>query len=138
MEAEARKAFRMTTLEKEEQELMRDILYDEDQLRQTAPKGDQRKELKFALEIARLKLKINGLEIEIENIVTDEERRRKEQQIETNQQELVATKQLLHDFNQFRFSLPQQMAVAQQGNIIHSFVNEITFLISFQSQSHRS
>jgi VIT1/CCC1 family predicted Fe2+/Mn2+ transporter len=89
--AEARKAFKLATLEREELELMNDISNHENQL-QTALNDDQRKELKLALKIARLELEINGYKIDLENATTEEERRRKEQHIETKEV-------LLHDLN---------------------------------------
>ena len=89
--AEARKAFRLATLEREEQELMNDISNHENQL-QTALNDDRRKELKLALEIARLKLEINGYKIDLENAATDEERRCIKQEIKTKEV-------LLHDLN---------------------------------------
>jgi VIT1/CCC1 family predicted Fe2+/Mn2+ transporter len=73
--AEARKAFKLATLEREELELMNDISNHENQL-QTALNDDQRKELKLALKIARLELEINGYKIDLENATTEEEKRR--------------------------------------------------------------
>jgi hypothetical protein len=55
--AEARKAFKLATLEREELELMNDISNHENQLL-TALNDDQRKELKLALKIARLVIKL--------------------------------------------------------------------------------
>jgi VIT1/CCC1 family predicted Fe2+/Mn2+ transporter len=73
--AEARKAFKLATLEREELELMNDISNHENQLL-TALNDDQRKELKLALKIARLELEINGYKIDLENATTEEEKRR--------------------------------------------------------------
>ena len=82
---------------------MNDISNHENQF-QTAI-DDQKKEFKLALEIARLKLDINGYKTDLENAATDEERRWKEKQIETKELLLL------------RLS-PQQMQVAQPGNKI--------------------
>jgi LmbE family N-acetylglucosaminyl deacetylase len=73
--AEARKAFRLATLEREELELMNDISNHENQL-ETALNDDRRKELQSALEIARVKLEIAGYKIEYENATIVEEKRR--------------------------------------------------------------
>jgi VIT1/CCC1 family predicted Fe2+/Mn2+ transporter len=69
-------------LEKEEQRLINEISHHENQL-ETELNDSKRKELLLALEIASLKLKINGLELEIyaykialENATTDEEKQR--------------------------------------------------------------
>ena len=90
---------------------MNEISNHENQL-QTALDDDQRKELKLALRIARLKLEINGYKIDLQNAATDEERRRNKKIIETTNQ------LLLHDLNQLRGLPPQPMQVAQQGNLI--------------------
>jgi hypothetical protein len=71
--AEARKAFRLATLEREEQELINDISDHENQL-QTAFNDGKRKELQSALKIARVKLEITGYKIEYENATTVEEK----------------------------------------------------------------
>jgi hypothetical protein len=58
----------------EREEIRQDIALYRGQL-QTALDDDRRKELKLALEIARLKLEINGYKIDLENAATDEEKR---------------------------------------------------------------
>jgi hypothetical protein len=75
--ADARKAFRLATFGREEQELINDISKQENQL-QTALQvnADRRKELQSALEIARVKLEIAGYKIEYENARTVEQKRR--------------------------------------------------------------
>jgi LmbE family N-acetylglucosaminyl deacetylase len=73
--AEARKAFRLATFGREEQELINDISNQENQL-QTALNADRRKELQSALEIARVKMEIAGYKIEYENATTVEQKRR--------------------------------------------------------------
>jgi hypothetical protein len=72
---EPRKAFRLATLEKEEQRLINEISHHENQL-ETELNDSKRKELLLALEIASLKLEINGYEIDLENAATDEEKQR--------------------------------------------------------------
>jgi hypothetical protein len=66
----------LTSLEllEEREEIRQDIALYRGQL-QTTLDDDRRKELKLALEIARLKLEINGYKIDLENAATDEEKR---------------------------------------------------------------
>jgi hypothetical protein len=73
--AEASKAFRLATLEREEQRLINKINHHENQL-QTELNDSKREELISALEIAGLKLEINGYKIDLENATTVEEKRR--------------------------------------------------------------
>ena len=83
--AEARKAFRLATLEREEQRLINEINHHENQL-ETELNDSKREELiLIKLKINGLKLEINGYKIELENAATDEERRRTKQQIETKE-----------------------------------------------------
>jgi septal ring factor EnvC (AmiA/AmiB activator) len=76
------------------------------------------------LETALLNRENIVIKIALINTTNDEERRRKEQQIETN-------KQLIHDLNQFRLLPTQQMQVAQQGNLIFlsHFVSSYCFIL---------
>jgi hypothetical protein len=79
-----RKAFRLATLEREEQRLINEIFDHETQL-QTELNDSEKRELISAMDIARLKLEINDYKIELVNVATDEERIRKEKQIETKE-----------------------------------------------------
>lgn len=82
--AEARKAFRLTTLKREEQRLINEINHHENQL-ETELNDSKREELILKLKINGLELEINGYKIDLENAATDEERIRKEKQIETKE-----------------------------------------------------
>lgn len=116
----------LETLEWKIQNLIYDISYLEDQLdeRRGGLGDDQRKVLTSVLEIAREKLKINGLElhiyaskIELESATTDEERRLKDQQIEAKEQEKTAHTLVLHDLKvQLRSFEAQEI---QPGTHIH-------------------
>jgi hypothetical protein len=64
--------------------------------------------LRLLLEIALLKREIIGFKISLLNTTNEEERTRKEQQIETKEQQILV-------LNQLRLLPPQQMAVAQPG-----------------------
>jgi hypothetical protein len=83
----------LTSLEllEEREEIRQDIALYRGQL-QTALDDDRRKELKLALEIARLKLEINGYKIDLENAATDEERK-------SHKQDIKSKEVLLHDLN---------------------------------------
>jgi hypothetical protein len=95
MGTEARKAFRLVTLEREEQELMNDISNHENQL-ERALDDDQRKELISALKIARLELEINGYKIDLENATTVEDKRRLSDLIKTTRDTLNELLQQKH------------------------------------------
>ncbi len=69
-----------------------------------------RKELFLALKINLLERELTAYKIELENAATDQERKRKEKQIETKEL-------LLYQLRQITL-LPQQMQLTQQGNRI--------------------
>jgi hypothetical protein len=75
MATSERKAFRLATMEREEQRLINEISNHENQL-QTELNHSKRKELISALEIAGLKLEINGYKIDLGSATTVEEKRR--------------------------------------------------------------
>jgi hypothetical protein len=71
--AEARKASRLATFEREEQRLLNEINHHENQL-ETELNDSKRKEVLLALEIAGLELESTGYKIDLENATTVEEK----------------------------------------------------------------
>jgi hypothetical protein len=81
------------------------------------PDYEADEKLYLQLQIARLERDIIDIKITLINTTNDEERRHKEQQIETKEQQIETKEQLLHDLNQLRLLPPQQMVVAKKpGN----------------------
>jgi hypothetical protein len=71
--------------------------------------------IRSQLKIACLEREIIGFKISLLNTTNEEERTRKDQQIETN-------KHLIHDLYQHRLLPPQQMVVAQPGKFLFLFL----------------
>jgi hypothetical protein len=79
---------------------------------------DDDERLRLQLKIACLERDINDIKIALINITNEEERKTLDQERREKEQQIETKKKLLHDLNQLRSLPPQQMQVAQLGNLI--------------------